>query len=503
MDSILNIMSITLSKTDYMRWRECPKDAWIAIHNPDFYYSFEPNEFELALRETGGKVEQIARKLFPKGIIVEGRDKNAQQRTQELIDAKEPVIFQPVFAKDGFLAAADVLEFVPKTGGYVIHEIKSASSVKPEYLYDVAFQATLIRRCGLKIEKVYIIYLNKDYIRHGDLNVKELFVEDDLTLKVEEIVDGVAHEMEIAKAYLLSEAEPTGPCSCIYKGRSNHCTTFKHSNPQVPEYGVHDISRIGSSPKKLRELVDAGIFELDKIPTHIELSEIQRNQIRTYNSGDVVIQKTAIAAEFQGLQFPLYFIDYETHLSAIPLFDGWSPNKHVQFQYALHVVEALDAEPVRKDFLHAKMEDPDFAFVTSLQEHIGPDGSIIVWNKSFECSLVNKAIAARRPEYVEFLEEFNSRVYDLRDVFSKQYYVHKNLWGKTSIKKVLSVLTPELSYKELDIREGATASAAWPKIVWGEVDETERKRICDALLKYCGLDSYAMYSIWRALHSLL
>ena len=496
-------MPITITKTDYMRWRECPKDAWLAIHNPDLYYSFEPTEFELALRETGSKVEEIARGLSPNGQEVKGRNEQAQQRTQELIREKQPVIFQPIFVKEGFLAAADILELNPKTGGYVIYEVKSAGRVKPEYLYDVAFQVILLRRCGLQIDRANIIHLNKDYVRHGNLNLEELFVKADLTTQIDEVTEEVTRDMQIAKEYLVSEVESTGPCCCIYKGRSNHCTTFKYSNPQVPEYGIHDISRIGNSPKKLREMVDAGIFELDKVPTHIELSEIQQNQIRAYSSGNIVIQKSAIAAEFQGLQFPLYFIDYETHLSAIPLFDGWSPNKQIQFQYALHIVEAPGTEPVRKDFLHAKMEDPDPDFVTSLQEHIGLNGSIIVWSKAFECTLVNEAIAARRPEYAEFLRHFNSRVYDLKDIFSKQYYVHKDLWGKTSVKKVLPVLAPGLSYKELDIREGATASTAWPKIVWGEADEVERKRICDALLKYCGLDSYAMYAIWQTLNDLL
>ena len=486
-----------------MRWRECPKDAWLAIHNPDLYYSFEPTEFELALRETGTKVEEIARGLFPDGLEVKGRHEQAQEYTQKLIKSKQTIIFQPIFIKEGFLAVADILELNPETGGYSIYEVKSAGRVKPEYFYDVAFQVILFRRCGVQIEKANIIHLNKDYIRRGNLNLKKLFVKADLTIKISEIVEEVARDMEIAKEYLVNEFEPTGPCCCIYKGRSNHCTTFKYSNPHVPEYGVHDISRIGNSPKKLKEMVDAGIFELDKIPTHIELSEIQQNQIRVYNSGNTVIQKAAIAAEFQELQFPLYFIDYETHLSAIPLFEGWSPNKQVQFQYALHIVESPGAEPVRKDFLHAKMEDPDPDFVASLQEHIGSGGSIIVWSKAFECTLVNEAIVARRPEYAEFLRGFNSRVYDLKDIFSKQYYIHKDLWGKTSIKKVLPVLAPALSYKELDIREGATASAAWPKIVWGEVNEAERKRICEALLKYCGLDSYAMYAIWQALNNLL
>ena len=113
-----------------MRWQECPKNAWLAIHKPDFYYSFEPTEFELALRETGEKVEGIAQGLFPDGVLVEGRDEAAQKLTRKLIDAKTPVIFQPAFSKDGFLAVADVLKFNTETGGYAIYEIKSSSSVK-------------------------------------------------------------------------------------------------------------------------------------------------------------------------------------------------------------------------------------------------------------------------------------------------------------------------------------------------------------------------------------
>ena len=495
-------MAQPVSKTDYMRWRECQKDAWLAIHNPTLYYSFEPSEFELALRETGSKVEEVARGLFADGVLVEGRGAAAQKLTLELIATRTPVIFQPVFLKDGFLAAADVLQFNAATAGYTIHEIKSSSSVKKEYLYDVAFQTILLRRCGLKIDRVLLTHLNPSYIRQGQLDLSSLFVTADMTLEVEEVQETTIHEMEESKAYLSNESEPVGQCSCIYKGRSNHCTTFNHSNPHVPAYSIHDISRIGTSAKKLKEMVDAGVFELDKIPSHIKLSETQQNQIDAYNSGEVVIQNTAIAAELAGLQFPLYFIDYETHLSAIPLFDGWSPNKQLPFQYSLHAVEAPGAEVVHKEFLHTVMEDPDVPFATALQTDIGTKGTIIVWNKSFECSHVNKPLAARHPEYTEFFADFENRVYDLQDIFSKQYYVHRGFLGKTSIKNVLPILAPTLSYKELEIREGATASTTWPKIVSGELNEAEREKLCEALRKYCGMDSYAMYAVWMELGKL-
>ncbi len=491
---------MAISKTDYIIWRECPKNAWIRIHKPDIYNALELSEFDRSIMESGNEVEEIARGLFSGGILIKGRDAAAQAKTAQLLVAKTPILFQPVFEKDGFLAAIDVLKRNDATDGYTIYEIKSSTKPKNEHLYDLAFQVLLLRRCGLKIDQAFITHLNPEYVRSGPLDLEKLFINADMTVKVEEVASVVAKEMEEAKAYLSSDKEPPGFCICIYRGRSRHCSTFKYSNPQVPEYGVHDIARIGNSPKKLKEMVDAGIFGLDKIPTHIGLSEIQQEQIRAFNSGTTA-RKSEIAAELGTLAFPLYFIDYETYPSAIPLFDGYSPYHHVPFQYSLHIVNAPGEEPIRKEFLNTNMEDPSRPLAASLQEFIGPKGSIIVWNKRFE-SNINSAIAARIPDLKGFMDDFNSRIYDLMDIFSKQYYVHKDLWGKVSIKNVLPVLAPELSYKELDIREGGTAAITWLKIASGELNGAESERLREALKKYCGTDSYAMYAIWKALHQI-
>ena len=59
---------------------------------------------------------------------------------------------------------------------------------------------------------------------------------------------------------------------------------------------------------------------------------------------------------------------------------------------------------------------------------------------------------------------------------------------------------PELSYKDLAIQEGGTASETWNKIVTGGLDAAGVARAREDLLKYCGLDSLAMVEIWRALH---
>ena len=88
------------------------------------------------------------------------------------------------------------------------------------------------------------------------------------------------------------------------------------------------------------------------------------------------------------------------------------------------------------------------------------------------------------------------------DIFSEQLYVHPKFKGKTSIKYILPVLAPELSYKALDIQEGATASDTWNKIVRGEFSKEEILEKIENLKTYCKLDTYAMYAIWKHLRDL-
>jgi hypothetical protein len=80
--------------------------------------------------------------------------------------------------------------------------------------------------------------------------------------------------------------------------------------------------------------------------------------------------------------------------------------------------------------------------------------------------------------YASQMERINGQVQDLRGVFAKQHYVHPDFRGSTSIKAVMPVLAPELSYDDLEIKEGATASQQWWKMT---ADGTPRflRDVCD------------------------
>ncbi len=496
-------MNVTVSKTDYILYRECKKNAWYKIHKPKIYAAQELSEFEKQIIETGNEVELVARQLFPGGVLLEGRGVKAQAKTQRYLAAKTEVLFQPIFLKNKFIAAVDILHYHPVTGAYDIYEVKSTTDVdKKTHYHDVAFQVNLLRICGLKVRRSYLIHLNSEYIRVGDLNLHKLFAIEDITETVENIKEAVMTDMEQALQYLSQHEEPLGYCECVYKGRSNHCSTFAYSNPKVPTYGVHDISRIGVSKGKLQDLIDVGIFELKDVPESTQLSLSQKNQIIAYVQDKILQDKVNIKKELDTFIFPLYFLDYETFPCAIPRFDGFSPYQQMPFQYSLYILESLGAELKHFEFLFSKTSDPSFDFAASLKRNIGNQGTIIVWNKGFECK-INNEMAKRTPAQKPWIDVVNARVYDLMDVFSKQYYVHKDFKGRVSIKNVLPVLVPELSYKDLEIQEGGVASQKWNEMNQADVTPPIKEKIIKDLKTYCALDTYAMYAIWKHLYGLV
>lgn len=77
----------------------------------------------------------------------------------------------------------------------------------------------------------------------------------------------------------------------------------------------------------------------------------------------------------------------------------------------------------------------------------------------------------------------------------KSLYLYKHHY---KLKDPIPALVPELSYNDLDIKEGGTASNTFLSMVngtfEGDIEETRRQ-----LLEYCELDTFAMVKILEKL----
>lgn len=487
-----------ISKTDFQNYRKCPEWFWVIKNAQEKLPKKELSDFEQQIIDQGYEVEHLARRLFEKGVLIEGFGEEAEKQTQELIESSETQIFQATFISDDLLAMCDALVLNEVSGQWDIYEIKGTTSKdrkKEDYFWDLAFQREVLERAEMNVGRLNLIELNKEYRKQGEIDPTELLEITDLTEEIDSLKEEIRMEINKAKSFLETELEPTR-CGCLYKTRSNHCDAFSLFYESLPDYSIYDLSRI--STKKIKNFVDNGIVDVNQIPNDASLTKIQSNQVRVHKQNRKIIDVQGIKDELKQLQYPLYFLDYETVSTAIPVYENCYPFQQVPFQFSLHILNSSESELAHYEYLHAGSDNPIPDLVNELKSRMADYGTVIVWNKSFE-GKCNRDMAEIVPEHEDFLLSINDRFYDLRDIFSKQLYVHKAFQGSTSIKKILPVLAPDLNYDILEINEGGMASSAWKKMIFTDISSEERETMKSHLLEYCMLDTLAMVRILEEL----
>ncbi len=454
-----------LTKSDFIVYMDAPMHLWALKHDQ---YNKELSLFDQHLIKQGYEVEKLAQEYVKKYI-----SKDCE--------------FQKIFQTDDLYSRADVVV------GKDIYEVKSVTEIEKEQEYDILFQYyTASNTLEKDIKDIYLIYLNKDYVRQGNLDLEQLFVVEKMT----DFAKGNYNKVEglIAEALIVANKEDHEGLRECYKPKDCPCKTLCYQI--LPEYSIYDISTIGE--KKARMLREMDILDMRNIPENFKLSPKQSIQVKATKESRVIVDKNALARDLEELIFPLYFLDYETYSWAIPKYDGHSPYQNVVFQYSLHVKRTPESELQHYEYLSATKDDPMKAIPGELQKVIGKTGSILTWNKSFEMGR-NKEMGKIYPEYEDFFLMVNSRIRDLGDIFSKQMYVDPKFKGSWSIKNVLPVVCPDLTYHDLEVSNGTEAMDTWEEIVYGNKSEKEKEDMKGNLLKYCELDTYAMIRIWEAM----
>ncbi len=201
------------------------------------------------------------------------------------------------------------------------------------------------------------------------------------------------------------------------------------------------------------------------------------------------------------INYPLYFMDFETFMPAVPLYDNSRPYQQIPFQYALFYKKDKNSEAQFYEFLGNPSEDARISFINSLLKNTKKKGDIIVYNKSFETTRL-KEIARDFPEYADEIEDRISRIKDLMIPFQKKYYYKPEMKGSYSIKYVLPALVPELTYEGMPVADGGMAMIAYESLLH-ESDPQKIEAIRNNLLSYCKLDTYGMVKIWEELEKII
>jgi len=480
-----------ITKADYTRYLECPLYAWLWKNKQELRQGVQNSR----VSDQGYEVEVIARDLFDKGIEVSGDIQTAHDQTQVLLNNDTSVLYQATFVTDRLISKVDVL-VKDDCGDWHLYEVKSSTKKKPEHIDDIAFQATVIQDSGIQLSTINLVHVNNQYIyneKEGIVPDKFLMIQN-ITDEVLEYLPRIKPKIEVAYNELTHSAEPSVPALKKKFKYPLPKKLFDYYWRSIYEYSIYDIANIRA--KTLTKLIDQNIHQIVDIPEGFFPSNKMNDQVTLTKEKSQRIDTDAIDEVFNQLEYPLYFLDYETVNPAIPLFDQTKPYEQIPFQYSLHILESPGSDCAHSDFLHSEKSNPIQALLKSLNKAIGPKGTVIVWNQFFEKGR-NDFMAAFCPDYKEFLDSVNERVFDLMVIFQKHYLDYR-FKGSASIKNVLPVLVPDLRYSDLTIQHGGMAMDG----ILDLVDSNEscgRQTLISDLKAYCEQDTLAMVRIFECL----
>jgi hypothetical protein len=475
-----------LSKSLFMRGIQCPKSLYFQKYRPE--WRDEISEDQETLFQSGKEVGLLARELFPGGVEIpyEGLSHSDQlQETQRALTHGIKTLYEATFIFDNIFVKNDLLHKGKK--GWRLYEVKIGTELKEVYLNDTALQYYVVKGSGLPIEKAFVVYINNEYVRNGDIEPNQLFVVEDVTKKVLEKLDWVKDEVNKLRL-MLSGKEPevvigkqcNDPYACDFIG---HC--WEH----IPDNSVFDLRGRGTSPF---DLYQKGYLDLKEVPREL-LAEGQKFQLDAFLNQEEVFNCEEVQEFLKTLWYPLYFLDFETFMGPIPPFDGTRPYQQIPFQYSLHYLEEEKGKLGHHEFLADPSSDFRKELLQSLCDQIPSTACILAYHSSFEIGRLQD-LADWFPNHKDKIEKIIENVRDLEIPFRRKEVYHWEMKGSYSLKNVLPCLLPDLTYSNMEIQDGGMAMNAFRSLSEAH-DLKEVIVFRQALLDYCGLDSLAMVKI--------
>jgi hypothetical protein len=477
-----------ISKSRYLAGLQCPKLLWYRFNQPD---AFPPVDAATqALFDQGAQVGALAKRLFPKGLEIGAGliEKSAVDELSRAALPKRRPMFEAGFIGGCAYARADVLVPVGRDQWDVV-EVKSTTKVKDVHISDLALQRHVYEKAGLPVRHCFVMNLNNEYVRRGEIDARELLTQTDVTNEVDAVAGDVGGELKKMVAIIGQKRAPEvdiGPqCSDPYD-----CPLTEMCWKSVPKHSVFTLTHVGA---KAFEWFHDGITHLRDLPRDTSVTATQAIQLRALRSRRAQVDCDALREFLDGIEYPLHFLDFETINPAIPVWNLTRPYQQAPFQFSLHIVDRPGGKPVHHAFLADGPADPRPEILARLKRHLGARGSIVAYNANFEKNALRTCSEAH-PAFAAWWTKTEPRVVDLWQPFRNFHYYHPDQGGSASMKAVLPALTGA-GYEDMEIADGATASQEFARITFGKVPAAERRRVRAALEKYCALDTEGMVRI--------
>lgn len=474
-----------LSKSRLLAHQQCPKRLWLQVNRPELQVVDASQQFRL---DAGNVVGDVARELYPQGVLIDGDDLGQAIRdTEQALSLPRRIpLFEATFRADDVLVRNDVL--APEPRGYHLIEVKSSTSVKNYHLQDVAVQTYVTEQSGIPLSRVSLMHINNHFEYPGNGDYRELFRLEDVTADVRARIPDVPGWIAAAQSTLAGDEPAVKPGPQCHDPFDCPFIAYCHPPADLKAYPVEELPYSGRLAPMLRA---EGYADIRDVPRGRLTSPRHRLIWTSLQRGKAVLDKEVRNA-MSRLAYPRYYLDFETIAFAVPVWVGTRPYQQVPFQWSCHI-QSHTGTLKHQEWLAEGSEDPRRAFVESLLSAIGPWGTVLAYNAAFERKRLEE-LAEAFPEHEATLLSLMERIVDLLGI-ARDHYYHPDMRGSWSIKDVLPTIAPELDYGALAVANGGMAQDMYLQLRSTDASEPEKQQWRADLLTYCQRDTLAMVEV--------
>ena len=452
-----------LSKSTYIKGEQCPKALYMYKKHP--YLRDKLSIEQRARFKRGTDVGVLARTYFPGGVNMAPSSpslfgKMFEKTMQNLNDPNVNVMYEAIFIYNDTLIMLDIL--VRDGDKWRAIEVKSSLSLSDTYYHDAALQHYVLKGCNVPISDMQLMYVNGDYVRNGDIDVKQLFVFKSVKDFAEQQLESIEKKVNELKAVVSLSNAPRmdigtqcfTPYTCEFRG---HCWKKVPSDSFLHTTSYDD--------KELFSLYNSGIQDNRSFKRLINPLSLEMNQVDALEQDTFYINYKTFYDLVGKRTESIAFLNLLFYKPAVPILDGHKPYQEVVIAFS--ILSNQDNEVIEWNCLddYSKMEEG----LRILTEELKRYEKVIYFSAQNINSLMH------RYSIIES-KEVSFKIINFRDVLKNSDFFNKKTKYDFSLKTIYEELFPsERIFEHSRIILNATSDSELERIMVGKDMEDENR----------------------------
>lgn len=426
-----------LSKSTYIKGLQCEKALYMQKKHP--YLRDKLSIEQRAKFQRGTDVGVLAHDYFPGGIDMSPSSpsqfpKKVEETMANLANPEVQVMYEAVFQFNDTLIMLDML--VRDGDRWLAVEVKSSMRLSDTYFNDAALQFYVLHGCQVPLSDFKLMYLNADYVRDGDIDVKQLFKMESVMDYVVEKEAFVKQNVERLKSVVALPHSPLvnigiqchEPYPCDFLG---HCWKLIPNDSFLYTTALDDTT--------LFQSYFGGVNTNAKMLKQVDPTSLEARQIEALQSNSYYIDyKTLFSLLPQPKPKSVAFLNLLLYRPAVPEVDGSKPYQEMILAFALQGQYESDGHLIWNCYDdHSCWHEA----IDLLVERLSHYETIVCFTpQNFSTTLLRHEIIQNK--------EVGHKVFNLFEVLQESSFYHRSIKRGLTLQNVAEALFPDVKLFE-------------------------------------------------------